>query len=258
MPEKLLSLQNVGIYRENRWLVHDINLDLYRGEILTLIGPNGSGKTTTIKLALGILSATKGTIWRKEGLKIGYVPQKLTIDKSFPMSVMRLMQLTEPHNRQNILTTLEAAGTLHVKNTQLSALSGGELQRVLLARAVIKRPDILVLDEPLQGVDYTGERQLYEWITRLRGELNCAVLLISHDLHIVMAATDRVICLNGHICCSGTPEVVQTSESYADLLREQPLALYRHHHKKEYCEHKACLHGPSQSDLNKPKNEKLR
>lgn len=231
MLEKLLSLENVSFYRNHQWIIKKLNIELYRGEILTLIGPNGSGKTTTIKLALGIQKPTEGSIWRKPKIKIGYVPQKLAIDSSFPMSVIRLMKLNFSAQENEIFEVLKTAEILHLKNAQISSLSGGELQRVLLARSVLHKPDILVLDEPLQGVDYAGEQKLYKWIQELRKRLNCAILLISHDLHIVMAKTDRVICLDkGHICCSGLPNIVQESEIYNELFKKQSLAIYKHYH----------------------------
>ena len=231
MSELLLAMDNATIQRQQKYLVKDIDLKLHRGEIVTLMGPNGSGKTTTAKLALGILKPDQGSVWRKPNIKIGYVPQKLAIDPSMPLTVERLMRLTAPITAKDIDLYLQEVGAAHLKKRQISALSGGELQRVLLARAVVRKPDILVLDEPLQGVDYNGEKELYAWISLSRKKLNCAILLISHDLHIVMAATDRVICLNGHICCSGTPETVAASEPYSALLKGQTLSFYQHHHK---------------------------
>lgn len=231
--EWLLSLDKAGIQRDGRWLVRDIDLDIFRGEIVTLIGPNGSGKSTTAKMALGILAPTQGNMRRKAGLTIGYVPQKLTIDPSLPLTVRRLMTLTANLDSASLKAALAQTGVENLETSNVADLSGGELQRVLLARAIARNPDLLVLDEPLQGVDYNGESELYALIASLREKLDCGILLISHDLHIVMAATDRVLCLNGHICCSGTPADVAASEIYTNLMgntAEAGLALYQHHH----------------------------
>lgn len=238
-PDILLRLENAGIERNDRWLVRNITLDLHRGEIVTLIGPNGSGKSTTAKLALGIHKPDEGSVKRDKHLRIGYVPQKITIDPSLPLTVERMMRMTASLSKQAIDEALTLAGIPHLLNAQVVHLSGGEFQRVLLARAFGCKPDLLVLDEPLQGVDFAGEAELYETIAKFRDHTSCGVLMISHDLHIVMAATDRVICLNGHICCSGTPVDVAASPEYARLFglrsprgAEIPpsLAVYTHHH----------------------------
>lgn len=235
----LLHLENAGIERNGRWLVRNISLNLHKSEIVTLIGPNGSGKSTTAKLALGIHMPDEGAVQRKKALTIGYVPQKITIDASLPLTVERIMRMTRPLPQQSIMQALETVGIPHLRRAQVAHLSGGEFQRVLLARAFACKPDLLVLDEPLQGVDFSGEAELYEKIARFRDETGCGVLMISHDLHIVMAATDRVICLNGHICCSGTPVDVAASPEYARLFGlhtnrgmaiAPSIALYTHHH----------------------------
>ncbi|WOC16825.1 ATP-binding cassette domain-containing protein [Pseudochrobactrum sp. MP213Fo] len=235
----LLRLDNAGIEREGRWLVRNISLDLHKGEIVTLIGPNGSGKSTTAKLALGIHKPDEGRVTREKALTIGYVPQKISIDPSLPLTVERMMCMTKPQSKATIDDALAMAGIPHLITAQIAHLSGGEFQRVLLARAFACKPDLLVLDEPLQGVDFAGEAELYERIAGFRDQTGCGVLMISHDLHIVMAATDRVICLNGHICCSGTPVDVAASPEYAKLFglrtprgQEIPtsIAVYTHHH----------------------------
>lgn len=235
----LLSLTNAGIERNGRWLVRNISLDLHKGEIVTLIGPNGSGKSTTAKLALGIHKPDEGQVQRAPSLTIGYVPQKITIDPSLPLSVERMMRMTRHLNKQDIVDALKMADIPHLMQAQVTHLSGGEFQRVLLARAFACKPDLLVLDEPLQGVDFAGEAELYEKIAQFRNHTGCGVLMISHDLHIVMAATDRVVCLNGHICCSGTPVDVAASAEYAKLFGihsprgiqlPQSVAVYTHHH----------------------------
>ena len=237
LDEPLISLTNAGIYRSDKWLVRDVSLTLGPGEILTLIGPNGSGKSTTAKMALGILKPDEGSAKRRKKLKIRYVPQKVSIDWTVPLKVRRLMSLTGHVSKEEADRAMNLTGTLHLANSEVRTLSGGEFQRVLLARAIAFKPELLVLDEPVQGVDFSGEIEMYELIKKIRDELQCGVLLISHDLHIVMAATDHVICLNGHVCCSGTPMKVAVSKEYKDLFGARAssgLALYEHHHDHEH------------------------
>lgn len=229
----LISLHNAGVERNGRWLVRDVDLTVSRGEIVTLIGPNGSGKSTTVKLALGILQPDEGRSGPAPGVRVGYVPQKLHIDWTVPLSVTRLMRLTTPMTEREVDRALDRVGIAHLRKAQVATLSGGEFQRALLARAIARHPDLLVLDEPVQGVDFNGEIALYDLIAGIRDELNCGILLISHDLHVVMAATDRVICLNGHVCCAGTPSAVAETPEYRDLFGRRAataLAVYEHHH----------------------------
>ncbi|WP_404400144.1 zinc ABC transporter ATP-binding protein ZnuC [Pelagibacterium halotolerans] len=229
----MVRLDNVGVRRDGRWLVRGVGLSLARGEIVTLIGPNGSGKSTTVKTALGIIAPDEGSVWKAPGLKVGYVPQKIALDRSLPMTVNRLMQLTQRQPAKAIADVLARVGISHLGEAAVQALSGGEFQRALIARALIGKPDLLVLDEPVQGVDFSGEVALYDLIGQIRDETGCGVLLISHDLHVVMARTDTVICLNGHVCCSGTPDAVAASGEYAALFgprAAETLAVYRHHH----------------------------
>jgi len=229
----LISLDNVGVYRGGKWLVRGISMDVEAGEIVTMIGPNGSGKSTTAKIALGILHADEGIARQKPDLKVGYVPQKLDINWTVPLSVRRFLTLTNRADDAEMQSALEATNTVHLADAQISALSGGEFQRILLARAIIRSPDLLVLDEPVQGVDFNGEIALYKLIETIRNRLNCGILLISHDLHVVMSTTDRVICLNGHVCCSGTPANVATSEEFKSLFGDHAvssLAFYEHNH----------------------------
>jgi len=233
----LVSLANAGIYRSDRWLVRGISLSIEAGEIVTLIGPNGSGKSTTAKMALGILQTDEGTARRKPELRTSYVPQKLEINWTLPLTVNRFLQLTNRATSRQMEEALAATDTLHLAQAQMNKLSGGEFQRVLLARAILRAPEFLVLDEPVQGVDYNGEIALYKLIEDIRNRLNCGVLLISHDLHVVMSKTDRVICLNGHICCHGTPASVASSAEFKSLFGDQAapgLALYEHRHDHEH------------------------
>jgi zinc transport system ATP-binding protein len=231
--ELLVSLQGVGVRRSGRWLTRNVDLDVRTGEIVTLIGPNGSGKTTTAKVAAGILGSDEGAVSLQPGLTIGYVPQRIQVDWTLPMTVRRLMSLTGRHSVDEIDRALEAVGIAHLGGMAIQALSGGEFQRALLARALVRRPDLLILDEPVQGVDFSGEVQLYDLIQRIRDESGCGILLISHDLHVVMAATDTVICLNGHVCCRGTPSSVAEHPEYRRLFGARAagaLALYGHQH----------------------------
>nr|WP_276562334.1 metal ABC transporter ATP-binding protein [Hoeflea prorocentri] len=229
----LLSLSSAGLFRDGRWLVRGVDLEVRPGEIVTLIGPNGSGKSTTAKMALGIMKPSEGAASRRDGLVVGYVPQRVSIDWTLPLSVERFMRLTGKLAKRDADDAMAATGVEHLRRSEVRTLSGGEFQRVMLARAIARKPDLLVLDEPVQGVDFTGEIALYELIGQIRDKIQCGILLISHDLHVVMAATDRVICLNGHVCCSGTPTAVASSEAYRSLFggRAAPaLAVYEHSH----------------------------
>ena len=233
----LVSLNEAGIYRSNKWLVRGISMSVHAGEIVTLIGPNGSGKSTTAKMALGVLDADEGKIVRKTKLRASYVPQKLEVSWALPIAVRRFLKLTNQATRKQIDDALEATGTAHLAKAEMSRLSGGEHQRVLLARAILRKPEFLVLDEPVQGVDFKGEIALYKLIEDIRNSLNCGILLISHDLHVVMSTTDRVICLNGHICCSGSPIEVASSDEFKSLFGEHAasgLTLYEHRHDHDH------------------------
>jgi len=232
----LVKLNNVGYRENNKWLVEDVSLQVEKGKIVTLIGPNGSGKSTTAKIALGIYKNIEGNV-KKYTDKVGYVPQKISIDWTLPLRVNDFMVLTENIKHDQIDEALSLTGVIHLKNKNLGNLSGGEFQRVLLARAISKKPDLLVLDEPVQGVDYTGEIALYELIKKISDTLNCGILLISHDLHTVMKATDHVVCLNGHVCCSGSPIDVARNNEYKTLFGDQAsqiLSVYEHKHDHEH------------------------
>ena len=228
----LVQLNNAGFRQNGKWLVEGVSLKVEKGKIVTLIGPNGSGKSTTAKIALGIYKNIEGNV-EKYTNKIGYVPQKISIDWTLPLRVYDFMLLTENIDEEAIDEALNLTGVIHLKNKNLGNLSGGEFQRVLIARAISKKPELLVLDEPVQGVDYTGEIALYELIKKISDTLNCGILLISHDLHTVMSATDHVVCLNGHVCCSGSPMDVAKNNEYKALFGEQAsqiLSRYEHRH----------------------------
>lgn len=220
---------------QNRDVLTGINLQVNPGEIVTLIGPNGAGKTTLVRIALGLQAPSSGQRLVKKGLRIGYMPQKLHIDDTMPLTVNRFLKLTGCRLTA-VNDALSRTGVAHVLQSPLQSLSGGELQRVLLARALLHKPHLLVLDEPVQGVDVTGQKELYQLITDIRNESksqeHCAVLMVSHDLHLVMASTDKVICINQHVCCSGHPHQVKQHPAYLRLFggESDELAVYTHHH----------------------------
>jgi zinc transport system ATP-binding protein len=222
-------------------VLHDVSLAVRPGEIVTILGPNGSGKSTLLRALLGILPVAEGRILRNADLRIGYVPQRLTIDRTMPITVRRFLSLPVRVSDGAAAESLAQVGMAGHGGTQMTALSGGQLQRVLLARALLNRPQLLMLDEPTQGLDQPGEAAFYRLIEEVRRDTGAAVLMVSHDLHVVMAASDRVICLNGHICCEGTPRVVSTAPEYRALFglgTQGALALYRHEHDHEH-EHRA-------------------
>ena len=228
----LLKVENAGVSINDKSLVKGVSFEIKQGEIVTLIGPNGSGKSTTAKIALGIYKKIDGKV-KKYTDKIGYVPQKISIDWTLPIRVLDFMTLTEKLTQDQINIALNLTGVEHLKDKSLSNLSGGEFQRVLIARAISKKPELLVLDEPVQGVDFKGEIALYELIKQISEKMKCGILLISHDLHVVMSATDFVLCLNGHVCCSGAPHKVVKDSKYKELFGDRAsniLSLYEHKH----------------------------
>ena len=228
----LVKLENAGVYRSSKWLVRGISLEINQGQIVTLIGPNGSGKTTTAKMILNIMNADEGMVSGNAN-KMAYVPQKINIDWTMPLRVIDFMKMTSILNNNQINESLVMTGVDKLLYNQIHSLSGGEFQRVLIARAIAKKPDLLVLDEPVQGVDFNGEIALYNLIKEISVNLNCGILLISHDMHFVMSTTDHVICLNGHICCSGSPSNVVKNPEYIKLFGEhnsETLSYYQHQH----------------------------
>ena len=229
-------MDNAGVFLDNKWLVKDVSLEIEKGKIITLIGPNGSGKTTTAKMALGLYKNISGKV-EKFTEKIAYVPQKISIDWTLPIRVFDFMNLTSNLKSEEINNALDITGAKHLIDNDLKSLSGGEFQRVLMARAVAKKPDLLVLDEPVQGVDFTGEIELYELIKKISETLKCGILLISHNLHVVMSKTDHVVCLNGHVCCSGSPISVANNKKYQELFGEDVskiLSIYEHKHDHKH------------------------
>tara|TARA_B100001741_G_scaffold290848_1_gene270628 strand:- start:426 stop:1166 length:741 start_codon:yes stop_codon:yes gene_type:complete len=228
----LVKLINSGVYRDEKWLVKGVSLEINQKQIVTLIGPNGSGKTTTGKMILNILKPSEGKVILNTN-KISYVPQKINIDWAIPLRVIDFMNITSKLNLSSIIENLKLTGVDHLLYRDLINLSGGEFQRVMIARAIAKKPELLILDEPVQGVDFNGEIKLYNLIKKISDDLKCGILLISHDIHFVMSSTDHVLCLNGHVCCSGTPHDVAKNPSYIELFGEQAassISLYKHNH----------------------------
>ncbi|MCL6284213.1 metal ABC transporter ATP-binding protein [Ruegeria sp. 2012CJ41-6] len=229
----LVSVEGLSVRYGANTVLHRVDMTIEPGEIVTIVGPNGSGKTSLLRAIIGATRPVAGRVVKKPGLKIGYVPQKLHIDPTLPISVERFMRLTNRVSQQHCVDALDSAGVPDLLKRQMSQLSGGQFQRVLLARALIDRPDVLLLDEATQGLDQRGSAAFYQQIEAVRRETGCAILMISHELHVVMSASDRVICLNGHVCCEGSPAVVASAPEYRALFGTGTggaLALYRHHH----------------------------
>ena len=240
MSDALIRLCGVGVSFAGNPVLDAVELELKPGEIVTLIGPNGAGKTTLVRVVLGLLAPHRGTVWRRERLRIGYMPQKLNVEPTLPLTVLRFLRLVPGVDRERALAALGEVGAAQVLDSPLQKISGGELQRVLLARALLRQPELLVLDEPVQGVDVAGQAELYRLIGRLRQRYGCGVLMVSHDLHLVMSATDRVVCLNRHVCCSGHPDQVSGDPAFRALFGNdaRSLAIYHHQH-----DHQHYLHG---------------
>ena len=229
----LISSQGLSLRYGGQTVLRDVQFSISRGEIVTIVGPNGSGKSSLLRALIGALKPASGTITHAKGLRIGYVPQRLQIDATLPLTVTRFLNLPTRQQQQTVDAALTRAGVADLSERQMAGLSGGQFQRVLLARALLNDPDILILDEATQGLDQPGAAAFYRRIEEVRTELGCAVLMVSHDLHVVMAASDRVLCLNGHVCCEGAPEVVADAPEYRALFgsgTQGTLALYRHDH----------------------------
>ncbi|HCX87043.1 MAG TPA: zinc ABC transporter ATP-binding protein ZnuC [Gammaproteobacteria bacterium] len=229
----LIRTQGVGVCVGARRILRDVDLSVRRREIVTVVGPNGSGKTTLLKVLIGAQAPSEGVVVREAGIKIGYVPQRLAIDQAMPLTVARWLGLSGTTAKESHLQIAEQVGISVLLKQQMTSLSGGEFQRALLAQALLVRPDLLVLDEPTQGLDQPAVASFYRLIEDVRTDLDCAVLMVSHDLHVVMRSSDHVICLNGHVCCQGTPTLVSAAPEYQALFgfgAEGALALYRHEH----------------------------
>jgi len=229
----LVSVKDLSVSYGAQRVLSRVSLSVASGEIVTIVGPNGSGKTSLLRAIIGAVKPEAGHVEHSQGVKLGYVPQRLHIDETLPMTVSRFLRLPGGVPREQIAQALTQAGVPDLSDAQLSKLSGGQFQRVLLARALIGKPDLLLLDEATQGLDQRGSAAFYQQIEQVRQETGCAVLMISHELHVVMSASDRVVCLNGHVCCEGTPAVVASAPEYRALFGTGTggaLALYRHEH----------------------------
>ncbi|KDE41376.1 Zinc ABC transporter, ATP-binding protein ZnuC [Nitrincola lacisaponensis] len=236
MPEHhpdLIRLDQVSVRFAREDVLSQVSLALHDDCITTLIGPNGAGKTTLVRVVLGLIKPSSGKLWKAPGLRVGYMPQKLHIDRTMPLTVKRFLHIGLKPDSHRLTQTLDQVGAGHLLKNSFHDLSGGETQRVLLARALLRDPQLLVLDEPVQGVDVNGQTELYQLISAIREQRKCGILMISHDLHLVMSSTDHVICLNRHVCCSGHPERVSNDPTFIELFgrsQAQAFALYNHHH----------------------------
>lgn len=229
-----LSVSHPGA---DRPVLAHIHLRIDPAEIVTVVGPNGSGKSTLVRALLGQIALASGQVRRMAGLRIGYVPQRVHIERAMPMTVRRFLSLPVRVSDDQAAAVLARTGVPGLQSRQITSLSGGQFQRVLLARALLNAPQLLVLDEPTQGLDQPGIVAFYKLIEEVRAQTGVAILMVSHDLLVVMRASDRVICLNGHICCEGTPQVVSAAPAYRALFGAESqgtLALYRHHHDHDH------------------------
>ncbi|KNG94225.1 metal ABC transporter ATP-binding protein [Pseudaestuariivita atlantica] len=236
----LIAARNLSVTLNGHRVLHDVSMEVGRGEIVTVVGPNGSGKSTLLRALIGAVETSGGVVMRDAALRIGYVPQKLHIDPSLPLTAARFVALSPVRRGLSVGEALDMAGAAGLERRQMADLSGGQFQRILMARALRSDPDILILDEPTQGLDQPGSAAFYELLDDLRRRLNIGVLMVSHELHVVMAASDRVICLNGHVCCAGAPAHVATAPEYRALFgsgTRGALALYRHDHDHDHDHH---------------------
>lgn len=243
MKSPVITAQDLSVRIEGREILHKVSMAVQPAEIVTIVGPNGSGKSTFLRALIGAVPLASGRVDRAPGLRIGYVPQKLALDSALPITVRRFLSLPRRISDGLVIDAMSRAGVPGLESRQMTDLSGGQFQRVLLARAILERPQLLLLDEATQGLDQPGAAAFYQRIEEVRRDLGCAVVMVSHDLHVVMAASDRVLCLNGHICCEGAPEVVADAPEYRALFgtgTKGTLALYRHQHSHRHdadCEH---------------------
>ncbi|MBN6063637.1 zinc ABC transporter ATP-binding protein ZnuC [Aggregatibacter actinomycetemcomitans] len=237
----LVELKNINVKFGQQTALQNINLTVYPNSIITIVGPNGGGKSTLLKVLLKLQQPTSGNVIYNKSIRIGYVPQKIYLDPNLPITVEKFLSLKRGIRPQDIGQAMALLSISHLIHNSMQKLSGGEMQRVLLARAILNKPNLLVLDEPTQGVDITGQAELYQLIHQTRKNLNCAILMVSHDLHIVMADTNEVLCINQHICCAGTPETISNDPTFIHLFGDQfskNIAVYTHHHN-----HRHDMHG---------------
>ncbi len=240
MSNPVVSASDLSVRLDGRLILEDVNVEISAGEIVTIVGPNGSGKSTFLRTLIGATPLASGTVVRPPKLRVGYVPQKLALDAALPMTVQRFLGLPKRIGETDAINALELAGVPDLRHRQMTDLSGGQFQRVLLARALLERPQLLLLDEATQGLDQPGAAAFYQRIEQVRQELGCAIVMVSHDLHVVMAASDRVLCLNGHICCEGSPQMVADAPEYRALFgsgTKGTMALYQHRHSHSHDHH---------------------
>ena len=240
VSDALLSARDVSLTLNGRSILDHVTIDVRPNEIVTVIGPNGAGKSTLVRCLLGLQPITSGEIIRSKALRIGYVPQRFPQTPNVPLDGRRLLSLTLKPSESEIDAALAETGIAHLKHAAVARLSGGELQRALLARALLRKPELLVLDEPVQAVDFMGEARMYELISEIRRQHGCGILMVSHDLHMVMAESDHVVCLNGHVCCEGGPSKVQQDPEFARLFgpsAARMIAAYTHHHDHDHESH---------------------
>lgn len=231
--QALVEVSDVSVRFGTVSVLNNVSLSIRRGEIVTLIGLNGAGKSTLVRTILGLVKPNTGRVVREKGLRIGYSPQVIQQDPTFPLTVACFLRMAKADSTLSMIDVLAEVGAAHTLKNQVATLSGGEFNRVLLARALLRKPDLLVLDEPLSGVDVTGQTELYQLIAEIRDRYHCGILLVSHDLHLVMAATDKVVCLNKHVCCTGHPHAVAKDPEFVNLFGQHAadvLAVYTHHH----------------------------
>ncbi len=246
---RLVTINGLSVQHGSHQALANVALTIDKGEIVTIVGPNGSGKSTLLRCIIGALKPDSGTILKAAGMRIGYVPQKLAIDATMPLTAARFLSLPKRRSAADIQVALQQVGADGLQDRPMAGLSGGQFQRVLLARALMDKPDLLILDEPTTGLDQPGSADLYRQIEQVRQDTGAAVLMVSHELHVVMSASDRVICLNGHVCCHGTPEIVASAPEYRALFgtgTHGALALYRHehdhHHHHDHDDANDCGH----------------
>ncbi len=229
----LIAARGVSLTLQGNRILDQVSLEVRRGEIVSIVGPNGAGKSTLVRVLLGLVTPSGGMIERADGVRVGYVPQRFSVPENLPLTVRRLLSLTARVKGDALDAVLEETGIAGHLDTPVTALSGGEMQRALIAKALLREPDLLVLDEPVQGVDFIGETRLYQLIGKIRRERGCSIIMVSHDLHVVMAESDRVICLNSHICCEGQPESVKADPEFARMFGPEAarvMAVYSHDH----------------------------
>ena len=237
MSDALITLNNITLSHNGKNVLDDVSFKLHQGEFVTLIGPNGAGKSSLIKILLGVIKQDSGSVTYQEDISLGYTPQTFTANPFIPISVKDFLTLNQKLDSVFMQQTFDLTGINELLQLPLKNLSGGELQKVLLSRALLNKPNVLILDEPAQNLDVDGQMQLYKLIQDIHQQQNCAVLMVSHDLHRVMKESTQVLCLYHHICCEGLPESILKDEKFNDLFADQInelMATYEHHHNHHH------------------------